>query len=64
MLGFISKIRKGVALYNNIKDVIDEGRDVVEAAAKIQSKYDQLDDDLKAAWDEVNEFLDAIKKVF
>lgn len=63
MFGIIGKVKKGFTLYNAVKDVIDEGKDVVAAAARIQSKYDQLDDDLKAAWDEVSEFVDAIKRV-
>jgi len=63
MFGIFSKVRKALNLYHEVKSVIDEGRDIVEAAAKIQSKYDELDDDLKAAWDEVQEFIDAIKRV-
>lgn len=63
MFGIIGKLKKGFTLYGDIKNVIDEGKDVVAAAAKIQSKYDELDDDLKAAWDDVSEFVEAIKKV-
>ena len=46
-----------------MQNAYDEGKDVVVAVAKIRSKYDQLDDDLKEAFDEVVEFVDAIKKV-
>jgi hypothetical protein len=63
MFGILGKLKKGFTLYNAVKNVIDEGKDVVSAAAKIQSKYDELDDDLKEAWDEVSEFVEAIKKV-
>jgi hypothetical protein len=63
MFGILGKLKKGFTLYNAVKNVIDEGKDVVSAAAKIQSKYDELDDDLKEAWDEVSEFVDAIRKV-
>jgi hypothetical protein len=63
MFGILGKLKKGFTLYNAVKNVIDEGKDVVVAVAKIRSKYDQLDDDLKEAFDEVVEFVDAIKKV-
>ena len=63
VLGIFGKLKKGLSIYNNVQNAYDEGKDVVVAVAKIRSKYDQLDDDLKEAFDEVVEFVDTIKKV-
>lgn len=63
MFGFIGKLKwafgKGIA----IRDVIKEGKDVVDAVRVMEEKYKDLDDDAKVAWKEVREFIYAIQKV-
>ena len=63
MFGILGKIKwvmsKGVA----IRDVVKEGKDVVDAVRVMEEKYKDLDDDAKAAWKEVREFVYAIQKV-
>jgi len=63
MFGFIGKIKKGLDLYAKVKIAIDEGRDVVEAVKVMEEKYKDLDDDAKAAWRELREFIYAIKAI-
>jgi|TARA_R110000787_G_scaffold246106_1_gene351878 hypothetical protein len=64
MFGFLSKIGKAYSLVGKIKTAIDEGKDVAEAITTMRNKYADLDDDAKAAWDEVDEFLDSVRAIF
>ena len=54
---------KGFKVVGKIKRVIKEGKDVQRAAQKIEDKYEDLDDDLKDAWNELREFIQAIKEI-
>jgi arginyl-tRNA synthetase len=62
--GFLKKLHSGYQVVGRIRKAIDEGRDVKAAIEKIESKYEDLDDDLKEAWREVKEFTDAVSDIF
>ena len=62
-LPVVGRFAQGFAVVGRIKKAIDEGRDVKKAIEKFEAKYDDLDDDLKAAWKEIKEFADAVSDI-
>lgn len=63
MFGIFGKIKKGLDLYSKVKVAVDEGKDVIDAVQVMEEKYKDLDDDAKAAWREIKEFILAIKAI-
>ena len=62
-LPLISTLWGGWKFARKIKRAYKEGKDVVAAAGVIRAKYDDLPDDVKLAWKEVEEFVDALRDI-
>ena len=63
MLGIVASVFKGVKVVSNVRKAIKEGKDVLVAVDKLRTKYEDLDDDTKAAWKEVEEFVLALRGI-
>ena len=63
MLGFsiVKKLAKGYALIGKVNRIIDEGKDLEAVYITFEKRYASLDDDIKMAWKEAREFLDAVR---
>lgn len=60
----LSRVIAGLRVVGRVQKAFEEGKDVVAAASLIRAKYNDLPDDLKDAWTEVDEFIEAVRDVF
>jgi hypothetical protein len=65
MIGFaaISKVFTAIKIVGRIQRAVKEGKDVADAAARIEAKYGELPDDVQDAWRELREFIEAVKDI-
>lgn len=63
MFGWIGKIKSGFQLVGKLRRLVDEGRDLEQVYQTFEQRYGDLDEDLKYAWKELREFLDALRAV-
>lgn len=64
MIGWIAGAFKGVQIVNRVRRTIREGKDIPKAVQTMRTKYQDLPDDVQAAWREVDEFVDAFLDMF
>jgi len=63
MIPVIGTAWAGIKLVRRLKKAYKEGKDVMVAYRTMEEKYEDLDDDVKAAWKELKEFIDAVKAI-
>jgi len=60
---FIGAAWNGIKIVQRIEKAAKEGQDVLAAYRMMEAKYSEMDDDVKAAWREVREFIDACRDI-
>lgn len=63
-LSWITAPITGFKIVSRLRRVIREGRDIPKAYRQLEAKYSELPDDVKGAWTEVAQFVDAFLDLF